>query len=434
MDAAPGGEADPVDPAPLAYQVFGERFPCALLLLGSDLEIEWATPTAGAVLGYCDGALIGRSVAELLHPEDLDRIAPMIAAVLSRADEAVAAPTAAMGIEVAARVADSDGHYRPMAVSGRIVDTTGRVLVLVRPASERHALDRVLDGLAHGADLDRVLDALVGLARAQFGVGAAWILHDLDGVLETVGTSSDPGIGSGADLLDGIRGRGPSGAPMIDDHRWIAPVRSATGETLYGVLVLPSPRSDGPMPFDLHVLDRSVSLASLAFARAVDDRLLRLAASTDPLTGVLNRREFESRLARSALRPEDLPLSVFFVDVDRFKAINDAHGHAVGDETLVAVASRLAATVRGHDSVGRLGGDEFAVSCPGLAGPTADAMRDRLRSAFVEPIALQDLRVELSVTIGVATATDETSLERVVDRSDADMYDRKHRTRAATLS
>lgn len=417
----------------LVRDVFFQQFPRALLLLAPDLGVEWASPSTATILGHPEASLLELSVADLLHPDDLAEIAPMVAAVLARAGEAVSSPTAATGIEVAARIRTASGDYRPMAVSGRIADASGRVLVLVRPAAERHALDAVLDGLASGAELSSVLCALVGLVRSQFDIGNGWILHDLDGPAEVVGSGGSPNVGDPATLLADLRADGPRGDPIVDEDRWIVPVRSATAESLYGVLVLESPRPDGPMPFDLHVLERSVNLASLAFARAADDRLLRLAASTDPLTGVLNRREFESRLARTALLPGALPLSLFFVDVDRFKVINDRFGHATGDEVLSAVAARLSNTARDGDAVGRLGGDEFAVACPSLRDDAAPAMRDRLDAAFREPIAVADSRIELSVSIGVATAGDEAELERIIDRSDADMYDRKHRSQSPTL-
>ncbi len=430
MDAAPGVEADPVGPAPLAYQVFGERFPCALLLLGSDLAVEWTTPTAGAVLGYCDGALIGRSVAELLHPDDLDQIAPMVAAVLSRAGEAVAAPTAAMGIEVAARVVDGDGHYRPMAVSGRIVDDSGRVLVAgpsglgaprARPGARRPRTRRRPRSGARRARrpgprpvrcrrrLDRARPRrrrrdrrhLVGPGDRRRSRPAR--RHPRPGT-EWRGDDRRPPLGGPGPLSDRRdalrRARAPE--PALRRADALRPPRAGSHREP-GV---PRVRASGRR--------------SPAAPRCVDRPAHRRAEPTRVRIAAWRAPRCDRRTCRSACSSSTSTAS-------RRSTTSTVTPSATPRSSPWPVGSPL--TVRGPDSVGRLGGDEFAVSCPGLSGPAAEAMRDRLRSAFVEPVPVRDRRIELSVTIGVATATDETSLERVVDRSDADMYDRKHRTR-----
>ncbi|MCZ7631586.1 MAG: GGDEF domain-containing protein [Microthrixaceae bacterium] len=127
---------------------------------------------------------------------------------------------------------------------------------------------------------------------------------------------------------------------------------SETGETLFGALELAAPRPEGPAPLDVHLLARVASLASIAFARHRDDRLLIEAANTDYLTGLANRRHFESRLAEQAIAIDALPLALLYVDVDDFKAVNDNYGHHAGDQVLAAVAARLSHVVRPGDFVG----------------------------------------------------------------------------------
>ncbi|RTL09596.1 MAG: GGDEF domain-containing protein, partial [Acidimicrobiia bacterium] len=130
-------------------------------------------------------------------------------------------------------------------------------------------------------------------------------------------------------------------------------------------MVLKAPWADDPAPYDLAIIERVVGLAALAFERALFDRQLNQAATTDHLTGLLNRRSFEREL-RSMPVDDGLPVLVLFADLDGLKEINDRHGHAVGDAVLAAVAARLTSAVRSVDVVGRLGGDEFVVACPGL--------------------------------------------------------------------
>lgn len=413
-----------------AYEVFGTRFPYALVLLDPGLSIVWASPATSLLLDLPRDQIVGTNVLDVVHPDDLAEIIPMAMAIIGQAAEVMWSPAAASNVELPVRVRTSDGGWSPVTVSGRVFDDSGRLLALLRPAVERHALDVVLDGLGRGADLDEVLGSLVDLVKAQFGVDQAWLVHDLDGDTCVIGSSQEPGIGVIDDLLSGVRSLGPSSEVRVDDHRWVVPVLSSTQESLLGVLILPTPRDGGPNPYDAYVLRRTTNLASLAFTRGIDDRRLRRAAATDHLTGVLNRRAFESHLAQTALRPNEFPATLLFVDVDEFKSVNDRHGHRTGDEVLIGVAARLSQACRATDVVGRLGGDEFAVLCAGLTDAEIAAMRRRLDAAFADPFHVQGRQVRVSVSVGLAVAFDEDALEDLVDRSDADMYVQKHGQRA----
>lgn len=139
--------------------------------------------------------------------------------------------------------------------------------------------------------------------------------------------------------------------------------------------------------------DLAVPLLVLRALRAVDERdaaLARLAAAavTDPLTGLANRRGFADRAAAAVreCQRRGLPASVVVLDVDRFKAVNDGHGHAAGDAVLEGLARVLRSGVRAGDVAGRLGGEEFAVLCPGLDPGEAGALAERLRAALREQV------------------------------------------------
>jgi diguanylate cyclase (GGDEF)-like protein len=421
-----------------ALTAFAEQFPCGVVLLDPEFRVQWASPAFASLLQLEDDP-VGMAVLDLLHPDDLAEILPMALAVLGNAETATGA--AAQAVELPIRVLTGAGTYAPMSVAGRVCGDDGSTIVTVRPAAERHALNRVLDELSRGAGLDDVLDGLLDLLRAQFGIDEVWVVHDLTGVRTVLGGSTSGRSSGGPELslLTELREDGCSGEVRHREDHWLAPVLSHTGETLYGVFVLHRPDRAEPKPFDLHVLARTTSLASLAFARAFDDHMLQIAATTDHLTGLLNRGTFELSVAQASIHPDSYPLVLAFVDVDRFKAINDDHGHHVGDAVLQEVARRLQRTVRGGDVAGRLGGDEFGVLAKAVS--SADQFESRLARVFDEPVVVDgDPLVvtgsdgdPLVVTgsVGIAVAHSEAEVEDLMRRADAEMYLRK-RTRPGT--
>jgi diguanylate cyclase (GGDEF)-like protein/PAS domain S-box-containing protein len=142
--------------------------------------------------------------------------------------------------------------------------------------------------------------------------------------------------------------------------------------------------------------------------RAVEEQL-RHDALHDALTGLPNRHLFMERLARAVLqekRRDGYLFAVLFLDLDRFKVVNDSLGHAVGDELLVAVAGRLRNAVRETDTVSRFGGDEFAVLLDDL-GAVEDAVRaaDRIQAALSAPVSLSGYEVFTSASIGIALSS-----------------------------
>ncbi len=165
--------------------------------------------------------------------------------------------------------------------------------------------------------------------------------------------------------------------------------------------------------------------------------LLAHRAVHDSLTGLANRTLLIDRLERLLPGPGRSPrdrrrrLAVLFIDVDRFKAINDVAGHRAGDDLLVAVAARLQGVIRGQDTLARLGGDEFVVVCPDLADPAVEAaaVAERVAAVMAQPFRLGDTGEEffVSASVGVGVASPGDSPETVLARADAAMYAAKRR-------
>jgi diguanylate cyclase (GGDEF)-like protein len=158
-------------------------------------------------------------------------------------------------------------------------------------------------------------------------------------------------------------------------------------------------------------------------------RLARLALR-DPLTGLPNRVLFADRLEQALARGSrgsggEQP-ALMFVDLDGFKAVNDRHGHLVGDELLVEVARRLRGELRSADTVARLGGDEFVVLCESVAGPPAAmALAERLAEVVAAPYALSSTMAAVTAAIGVAVAEADEDAGELLRRADAAMYGAK---------
>ena len=159
--------------------------------------------------------------------------------------------------------------------------------------------------------------------------------------------------------------------------------------------------------------------------------LMQSLANTDPLTGLSNRRGLQYALhaALAHCSPERL-VAVYLMDLDGFKPINDAHGHDVGDDLLVAVGHRLQANVRLQtDLVARLGGDEFIIMARDLATPEqAEDLGRSLLRAFEHPFTLSNLRIQVGLTIGYALAPlDSDDQQGLLRYADAAMYAGKQR-------
>jgi diguanylate cyclase (GGDEF)-like protein len=156
-------------------------------------------------------------------------------------------------------------------------------------------------------------------------------------------------------------------------------------------------------------------------------------AHHDPLTGLPNRRWLLERL-REALRDADAAqrrVALLFIDLDGFKAVNDTHGHAIGDALLRAVAQRLRGRVRAGDTVCRLAGDEFVVLLPSIADrEAASDVAALLRAALARPFALRGRVLRVGFSGGIAVAPEDgTRAEVLLERADAAMYEAKRRGR-----
>ena len=303
-----------------------------------------------------------------------------------------------------------------------IVTTVGLVLPHVPEVDEAG-----LVGVAIAAGL---IAALLLLGRERIPVGAYPLVAIAGAVLVSLGL-----------LFNGERHGGPAGGDEMY-YLWIvlwaayylsrrglalqvAFVLAAYATTL--VLIDPGPNG----------MSRWVSLSGLVIGSAVVVRLLteriedlvgdlRLAATTDPLTGLPNRRGLEAAYARAfaSHQRNGRPFALIMADLDRFKELNDHRGHSAGDVALAEVAEVLRREVREVDTAARIGGDEFAVLLPETDGDAAARIARRVEDAIDAHARAAGWPAGISLGVGVSD-TDGTGIDDLMRRADARMYGAK---------
>ncbi len=187
-------------------------------------------------------------------------------------------------------------------------------------------------------------------------------------------------------------------------------------------------------------LDQEVALRTRDLRKALEEtrqanQLIAYLAQHDAVTEIDNRHTMERRLRfwHTHCQRYRHPISLLFIDLDRFKTVNDSFGHEVGDRYLKAVAARLRGALRASDHLARWGGDEFAVLLPEADQIQALQVGDKLLQALTEaPIAVADQRIPVSASIGIATAPLHTdNVEELVGLADQAMYRAKRTGRTA---
>jgi len=175
--------------------------------------------------------------------------------------------------------------------------------------------------------------------------------------------------------------------------------------------------------------------AAAAVARRVEARLTHHVLH-DELTGLPTRRLLVDRLTQALARSKrtDTVVAVLYIDLDRFKAVNDTMGHAAGDQLLIGVAARLLGCLRDTDTCARVGGDEFVVVCEDLSEASEGAlMARRLAAALSDGVPLGDRRVSVRASVGSVVSSPGAAPLELLQEADAAMYRAKIQARSWAL-
>ncbi|HEY1523546.1 MAG TPA: EAL domain-containing protein [Solirubrobacteraceae bacterium] len=179
-----------------------------------------------------------------------------------------------------------------------------------------------------------------------------------------------------------------------------------------------------------HATRMAGSMSDVSQRRAAE-RQLQHDALHDPLTGLPNRALFNDRvdqIIRRSLRDPRVTCAVLFVDIDRFKLVNDSLSHTVGDQLLVAVGVRLREMLRPGDTVARLGGDEFALLLDGVSREEEGALAaERVKTAFATAFSVGGHELTITASMGISLASSNACAGDLLRNADIAMYDAKRR-------
>jgi len=230
--------------------------------------------------------------------------------------------------------------------------------------------------------------------------------------------------------------------PLWAEYKWLAkqsglracwsiPVRNGSGR-IAATFALYFRESRGPDPLHAHLVSAGTHLCMLALEREEARQSIRRMAFYDALTGLPNRNFLLSQAQQCILEVtrEAAELAVLFVDLDRFKQVNDALGHASGDELLRVMAQRLRSVLRESDFVGRLSGDEFVLVLPRMNATQVTIFLERLMMILKAPIAIAGTSVVVSSSIGISLFPgDGQDMESLLHCADIAMYQAKRAER-----
>ena len=421
-----------------------ERQNDLVFALDADLVVAYVNHAVEPLLGLRADEVVGRSVVELVHADDLERAAEVVAALQSPDDLGVGVTPAIY------RIRRADETWLPLEITGSAPLTEGPFrgwMVMIGRYSGDYDLHLRISGLlTSGADVDDVLGLVPEFGRWRHpgqpyvvwysgadgrrcgvghpvGVALALEHHDESSPWSRALDAAGPVQCGPADLPDELR----RAAAL---HGLEACIALAVGDPARGggaVIVAWSTIGGPPLAIHRYAIEQMRRALELVTQWREHVAGLEHAAHFDALTGLTNRAAFLARLGAGQDPVADGLVVVCYVDLDDFKRVNDDFGHHAGDALLVEVAARMAAAVREGDVVARLGGDEFAVLCEAVRDLSeAKAIAERIVEALRPGFEFDGHLLNVGASVGVASSPSGAVVtDELLERADTAMYEAK---------
>jgi diguanylate cyclase (GGDEF)-like protein/PAS domain S-box-containing protein len=384
----PGGDQS-LEDFLLAPAEILEGLPDAVVAATPDGRVVFVNGLGEALFGYPRAELLGGAV-ERLWPERLRQRYARNMRLYFAMEHPLRFSSEVWGLR-------RDGSEFVGEMSWGIVETTPGPLLLAigRDISERRVAEARLRAVAAmgeralaGADPADLAAEAVELMRTTMPIAGAEVRLAGGDALASDGPTTEAGV------------RLPIGA---GDELLVAPARELADE-------------------EMSLVRAVANTLATALARLRGEERVRHEAFHDPLTGLANRTLLRDRLEHALARAqrEGGATGVLFIDLDNFKQVNDAYGHATGDAVLVELGRRLRTVVRPADTVARLGGDEFVVVCEQVDEESALALGRRLQQAIRLPLTVGGVKHGLLASIGIALG--HTDPDALLGDADAAVY------------
>jgi len=368
------------------YRTLSENCSDVIVCATLDGERTYVSPSVTDVLGWTPAEVLGPARADLVHPDDHEAFLGEYQTLLGGARSSVSMY----------RYRHRAGHYVWVESRSRLTSGTGErgedeIVKVVRDISVRKQMEHAL--AKNEEDLRAITDNVPALIS----------FLDANGFIQFCNATHEVWFKRSRESITGCHLSELLGAPLFEQQR-PAFVGALCGECTEVDLTIDQRRtrvSYVPRWTSNGEISGAYAIVTdLTSIRAAEDELERL-ANFDVLTGLPNRHQFNALLKRVELDPQ--PFGLLFLDVDRFKNINDTYGHGAGDETLIEVAHRLRSCVRDGDFIARLAGDEFVVLLPQSKGKVdAERVAQRIVESMQAPFHSSFAELPLSVSVGVA--------------------------------
>jgi diguanylate cyclase (GGDEF)-like protein/PAS domain S-box-containing protein len=386
-----------------------------MAILGAD-GAWYASPAGTRILGYPIGWDPEGGILSLVHPDDLELAARSLDEVLS-GDRAKHEP-------VRLRLRHVDGHYLWFdctAENQMDNPTVNGVIIIARDVTDQKVAE----------EAQAVAEARFRATFERSPLGVA--LTTLDGIIIDVNAAFSALAGRREDQLIDTDMRllvHPDDRERVTEESTKRALGQLEAPPAPARILQPSGRIVWMMN-DVSVVTNQEGEAEYAIVMTADvteskklEERLEFQASHDPLTQLANRALLRSVLENAwARRTEPGHLAILFVDLDRFKQVNDTFGHEAGDELLLLVARRLERSVRVGDAVARFGGDEFVVICENVAGrEEAVQIAGRIRESLARTYRLSSGEASVAACVGIALDDEQDSVDNLLREADMAAY------------